>query len=85
MKKLIKRKLYYQGGSYKNFFLWEISGAKGLFYEIIEEFKGKSIARAMLRGIFKDRLSALSQFKKVTGMETSMLKMSAASRLAFSH
>ncbi len=83
MKKLIKRKLFYQGGSYKNFFLWEISNARGLVYEIIEEFKGKSIARAMLRGIYKDRLSALNQFRKVTSLENAMLKMSSASRLSF--
>jgi hypothetical protein len=72
MKKLIKRKLFYQNGTYKNFFLWEIAGERGIVYEIIEEFKGKSISRAMLRGIYRNRLKALVDFKKVILAEASV-------------
>ncbi len=71
MKKLIKRKLFYNNGLSKNFFLWEISSERGVIYEIIEEFKGQRIARAMLRGIYRDRLKALGDFKKVIVAEAS--------------
>ena len=73
MKKVIKRKLFYNKGLSKNFFLWEISNERGgAIYEIIEEFKGQRIARAMLRGIYNDRLKALDSFRKVITAETAL-------------
>jgi hypothetical protein len=83
MKKLIKRKLFYNSGVSKNFFLWEISGERGSFYEIIEEFKGKQIARAMLRGIYRDRMKALADFKRVVVAEAATLRTSPVHRLVF--
>lgn len=85
MKKLIKRKLFYNNGLSKNFFLWEISGDRGVIYEIIEEFKGQRIARAMLRGMYGDRVKALNEFKKVVTMEaTTFGSPTITHRLAFS-
>jgi hypothetical protein len=84
MKKLIKRKLFYGDGLSKNFFLWEINGDRGSFYEIIEEFKGKQISRAMLRGIYRDRLKALADFRQVILAEAASRRMSPAQRFAFS-
>ena len=75
MKKIIKRKLYYQNGCSKNFFLWEVSNERGQMYEIIEEFKGHSIGRAMLRGIYNDRLKALAGFKQIVSSEESAQKV----------
>jgi hypothetical protein len=84
MKKLIKRKLFNSNGLSKNFFLWELTSDRGSFYEIIEEFKGKQIARAMLRGIYRDRLKALTDFKKVIVAEAATLRLSPTQRFAFS-
>jgi hypothetical protein len=84
MKKLIKRKLYNNNGISKNFFLWEISGDRGVIYEIIEEFKGQRIARAMLRGMYGDRLKAMNEFRKVITAEATTLRAPTVSqRLAF--
>ena len=65
MKKLLKRKLFTTNGCAKNFFMWEISGERGSVYEIIEEFRGHSIARTMLKGMYQNRLRAFAEFKKI--------------------
>jgi hypothetical protein len=70
MKKVIKHKLLFQNGCSKNFLLWEIAGRNGIVYEIVEEFKGQSIARSMLRGIYRDRIKALASFKQVLNAES---------------
>lgn len=82
MKKVIKRKLFFNNGLSKNFFLWEVSSDRGVMYEIIEEFKGQRIARAMLRGIYRDRVRALDGFKKVIMAEEAMTHF-ATNRLVF--
>lgn len=84
MKKLIKRKLFYQNGCSKNFFLWEVAGDRGVIYEIIEEFKGHRIARAMLRGIYRDRLKAMNDFRKVIMAEIATRRVPVGHRLVFS-
>lgn len=86
MKKIIKHKLLFQNGCSKNLLLWEMSDTnKGVVYEIIEEFKGHSITRSMLRGIYKDRLKALGEFKKmVTSDSMSKSKTTSLGQMAFS-
>lgn len=61
----------FQNGCAKNFLLIELSDrTTGSTYEIVEEFKGHSIARSMLRGIYRDRLKALASFKRVVEAES---------------
>ncbi len=84
MKKVIKRKLFYNNGLSKNFFLWEVPTNTGSMYEIVEEFKGQSIMRSMLRGVYRDRLKAFDGFKKVIMAEAALNRNALAQRLAFS-
>jgi hypothetical protein len=84
MKKVIKRKLFFNNGLSKNFFLWEITNERGVLYEIIEEFKGQRIARAMLRGIYRDRIKALTDFKRVITAESALARGSLTHNLVFS-
>ena len=83
MKRVIKRKLFFNNGLSKNFFLWEVSSDRGVMYEIIEEFKGQRIARAMLRGIYRDRIKALDGFKKVITAEAALHRGALAQRFVF--
>lgn len=82
MKKLIKRKLFFINGCSKNLFLWELPDAKGkgTVFEVIEEFKGHSIARTMLRGIYKGKLEALMAFRKF-----SLGQASTSAKVPFKH
>jgi len=85
MKKLLKRKLFNQNGYTKNYFLWEISTDKGPIFEVIEEFKGHSIARVMLKGLFYNKLKALNEFRKiVVAEEASARRVPIGHRLVFS-
>jgi hypothetical protein len=83
MKKLLKRKLFYTNGSSKNYFLWEIANDRGVMYEIIEEFKGHSIARAQLKGIYNNRLKAMAEFKRVVSTESAAPHITIPSSLVF--
>ena len=73
MKKVLKRKLFFINGCSKNFLLWEIPEARGVVYEIIEEFKGRSISRAVLHGLYLQKMNAVNAFKKIVNLENTRL------------
>lgn len=74
MKKVLKRKLFIINGCTKNYFLWEVPQGRGVMFEIIEEFKGRRIARALLRGYYSNKLQAFVAFKKIIDIETARMR-----------
>ena len=75
MKKLIKKKLFYQNGCSKNLFLWQTPSLHGDAFEIVEEFKGRRISRSMLRGLYREKLKALLAFKRIIDVEASRVPL----------
>ncbi len=71
MKKVLKKKLFFINGCSKNFFLWEIPDGNRIFYEVIEEFRGHRISRAVLHGFYLRKEKALDAFKRLTSFEMS--------------
>lgn len=68
-KKVLKNELFSINGCSKNYLLWEIPEGRGMIYEIIEEFKGHRISRAVLHGLYLQKVKAVSAFKKIVKME----------------
>lgn len=83
MKKVIKKKLFFQNGVSKNLFLWEIFDGHQIVYEIIEEFKGHRISRALLKGIYNQKIKAIIAFSKFVERETMTSRISPLSHVAY--
>lgn len=73
MKKVLRRKLFFTNGCSKNFFLWEIPEDRGVIYEIIEEFRGHHVSRAVLRGLYLQKLKAFSAFRRIINFESAQV------------
>jgi|GEM_PF-3021755 len=75
MKKVLKKKLFFINGCSKNYFLWEIPEGPGIIYEIVEEFKGHHISRAVLHGLYLQKEKALTAFKRLINHEAHRLPL----------
>jgi hypothetical protein len=83
MKKVIKKKLFFQNGYSKNFFLWEIFDGDRIMYEIVEEFKGHKISRALLKGMYDTKMKAASAFSRLIANESMDSVVSPMNRVAY--